>query len=115
MAGPDARQKMKSLILIVTCGLTACGPWTASQVTGNSGTNEYRIVGGVQWDPAESSPEKQSVENALRRANIDYIYGDHAARLSQLCCKAADVERALSVIRALPPNERTGIMLIDAS
>ena len=94
--------------------MTACGSWSGSHYSDISGTNEYRTIAGVRYDLHNPSPKRTTVENALRRANIHYIYGDHAARYTQLSCREADVEKALNVIREIPPNERTDLILFDA-
>ena len=110
-------RRLRSVVVVPVTAtvllLTGCQSWTGHEPGATRQAAHYQLLAGI-FGATPGSEESHPVLLALKRAKVDFILGDHAARRTQLWCSNSDWEKAHRVIDQLPGKERALVDYVDS-
>ena len=104
---------MKHIVILTFFTMSACGPWSGLHDLDQRDISDYRLIAGIRWNGESAEAPNPVVDSALRKAGVQFFYGDHSARLTQLYCFIEDFDDARVALDALPNSERSAVVMFD--
>ena len=109
-ASNDRQKTMKLFVMLCVFALNACAEWRNQEGSRCHGS-DYLLIAGIRDDESAREVPNPKIDLALHKACIEFFYGDHASRMTQLYCLKNDSEKARVVLGNLPKNEKMAVVL----